>query len=57
MNWLLGYGLDDWGSVPSRVIDVIFFLFTVASRLTVGPTNLLSSGYQGLSLRAKAAGA
>jgi hypothetical protein len=32
----LGYGLDDWGSIPGMVKD--FFLFSTASGLAMGLT-------------------
>jgi hypothetical protein len=36
LAWWLGYGLDDWGSIPGRSRDL--FLFASVSRADVGPT-------------------
>jgi hypothetical protein len=35
---LLGYGLDDRGSIPGEANDGIYFLFATASRPALGPT-------------------
>lgn len=48
----ISYGLNDPGLIPVSAR----FVFT-ASRLTLGPTSLLSNGYPGLFPGDKAAGA
>jgi hypothetical protein len=42
----LGYGLDDRGFESWQGLGIS--LFTTASRPALGPTSLLSNGYQGL---------
>jgi len=40
---LVGYGLDDWGSIPA---GVGMFLFTTTSKPALSPPSFLSSGYR-----------
>jgi hypothetical protein len=41
----LGYGLDDWGSIPGRAMEGII-LFTTITKVALGAhTSLLSTGY------------
>jgi len=37
----LGYGPENWGSIPSRGNDGIVYLFAIASRLALGSTQSL----------------
>jgi hypothetical protein len=43
---LVGYGLDDQGPKSRQGLGI--FLFTTESRPPLGPSSLLSNGYEGL---------
>jgi hypothetical protein len=43
---VMGYGFHGQSLIPGRGM---IFLFSIASRLVLGPPSLLSSGYRGLS--------
>ena len=44
-EYALGYGLDSWGIMVQVLVETRDFLFSVKSRLSLGPSSLPFSRY------------